>query len=442
MESPSNLMMITAVLGFAHMPDLDRLRERMRRRLRDIPRLRQRVESPARGRPRWVDVPVDLDMHIRHSRLDDDDETAIWDRVSSLMSSPLDRNRPLWTFDAIETPSGRCVLIARLHHSIGDGIALMLVLLSLTDSRPNASEHEDNPLAHLFAGDHGDLQAARSFAAELLPGGIDLMRRDSRPKRRVGPRLLTRTAKTAVDLLLLPSDPPSILRGPLQVTKRAACSRALPLPWIKSLASDLKCTINDLMTALVAGAVRRYLEREPGGIPSDIRAAVPINLRRLEKMGELGNRFGLLFVPLPVEVVGTIERVAEVRRRIDALKGSPEPIVTYGILHLIGAGPRVLENVVVDLFAKKATAVMSNVPGPIRTLYLAGEPIDSLVYWAPQTARVGLGISVSSYAGQMRIGIAADAGLVRDPSVLISCFHDELDALVTEVEHAARLEGT
>jgi diacylglycerol O-acyltransferase / wax synthase len=436
MESAANLMMITAVLGFDRLPDLDRLRARIERRFRDIPRLRQRVVS-SWGRPRWVEAPrLDLDAHIRHSTLEHDSEAVLWDCVSRLMSTPLDRERPLWTVDAIAQPNGRGVLVARLHHSIGDGIALMLLLLSLTDMQPDPPQGEDNPLACLFAPGGADMRRVEAFAAKLLPGGVRLMQRDRRPARRIGPRIIARTFETALGLLFLPADPPSPLRGRLQPRKRAACSHPLSLSRIKSLAAKLDCTINDLMTAVVAGALRRHLTVEGRATPEDLRVAVPINLRRLEKMGELGNRFGLLFVPLPIEVEGRLERVAEVRRRIRTLASSLEPVVTYGILNLIVAAPRLLEDWVVDLFAKKVTAVMTNVPGPVRTLYLAGQPIRSLIFWVPQTARVGLGISVSSYAGQMWVGIAADAHLVEDPAAIIGYLHEELDALSADVDEA------
>ena len=428
MESATNLMMITAVLGFDRVPDASRLRARARPILDDIPRLRQRVHQGGRRRPRWVEAAdIDLNKHIRHSRLARDGDEVVWQRVSELMSTPLDRRRPLWAIDLLEAPSGDGVAVARLHHSIGDGLVLMLALLSLTDVRAT-SHPEDNPLAHIFRPD-ADLDAARAFLQTLFPGGLALMRKQAGRRRTLDPRPLARGLGAALELLLLPPDPPSPLRGPLHVKKRAATSRAIDLEEIKNLAAALDGTINDVMTALVAGALRRYLKRQRRAPAVDLRVAVPINLRDLAHMAELGNRFGLLFVSLPIELADPRERVAEARRRIGSLKASPQPAVTYGLLRLLGLGPRLLEDRVVDLFARKVTAVMTNVPGPVRTLYLAGEPIRSLVFWVPQTARVGLGISVSSYAGRMWIGVASDAGLIDEPDSLVACVHDELDAL-------------
>jgi diacylglycerol O-acyltransferase / wax synthase len=428
MESPTNLMMITAVLGFDRVPDAGRLRDRARTFLEDIPRLRQRVHSAPHHRPRWVDVPeVNLDAHIRHVALERDGAEVVWERVSRLMSTPLDRHNPLWTIDVLEAPSGKGVAVARLHHSIGDGLVLMLALLSLTDLAPT-DEPEANPLAHLFR-QGADLEAARACIGELFPGGLELMRRQEGRRRTSDPRNIMRGVGSALELLRLSPESPGPLRGELHETKRAAWSRGIPLGDIKDLAASLDCTINDLMTALVAGGLRRYLQRERRAPAVDLRAAVPINLRGVDDMAELGNRFGLLFVPLPVELDDPLARVAEARRRLDALKGSPEPVVTYSLLRLLGAGPRALEDRVVELFASKVTAVMTNVPGPVRTLYLAGEPIRSLIFWAPQTARVGVGISVSSYAGTLWIAVASDAHLIDEPASLVACIDDELDVL-------------
>jgi diacylglycerol O-acyltransferase / wax synthase len=426
MESPTNLMMITAVLGFDRVPDVGRLRDRARALVEDIPRLRQRVEDGARRRPRWVNVPdLDIEALIRHRALEGEGDEVAQEHVSRLMSTPLDRRGPLWAIDLLEAPSGKGVAVARLHHSIGDGLVLMLALLALADLAPTDGP-EDNPLAHLFRPG-ADLEAARACIRELFPGGLELMRRRAGRRRTLDPRKVARGFGSALELVRLPAEARGPLRGELHERKRAAWSRGIPLTHIKELAAGLGCTINDVMTALVAGGLRRYLQRERGAPALDLRAAVPINLRGIDDMAELGNRFGLLFMPLPVEIDDPLARVAEARRRLDALKGSPEPVVTFALLRMLGAGPARLEDRVVDLFASKITAVMTNVPGPVRPLYLAGAPIRSLIFWVPQTARVGLGISVSSYAGTVWIGVASDAGLIDEPASLVACIEEELD---------------
>jgi diacylglycerol O-acyltransferase / wax synthase len=113
-----------------------------------------------------------------------------------------------------------------------------------------------------------------------------------------------------------------------------------------------------------------------------------------------------------------------------ALKRSVEPLVTWGILELMGSSPKRIEQLLVDYFAKRVSFVMTNVPGPERRLFLAGRELVDLMFWVPQSGRVGLGVSMLSYAGTVRLGVACDARLVPDPDRLIACFHAELDQLL------------
>jgi diacylglycerol O-acyltransferase / wax synthase len=156
---------------------------------------------------------------------------------------------------------------------------------------------------------------------------------------------------------------------------------------------------------------------------------MPVNLRPLEKMSDLGNQFGLIFLSLPVGILDPARRLAELRRRATALKRSTEPVVVYGILRAMGLSPHAIQKLVVRIFATKATAVMTNIPGPRQTVYLAGTPIRDIFFWVPQSGRVGLGVSICSYAGHVRLGVGTDAGLVPDPEEIVKGFHEELAEL-------------
>jgi hypothetical protein len=147
-------------------------------------------------------------------------------------------------------------------------------------------------------------------------------------------------------------------------------------------------------------------------------------------MGTLGNKFGLVYLSLPVGIADPFDRLQEVHKRMNALKNTPEAAVAIGILNAIGMAPMEIQTQSVSMFASKATAVMTNVPGPPIPLYLAGKKIDQIMFWVPQAGRVALGISILSYAGNVYLGVNTDAGLIPDPDTIIDGFYTEFDALL------------
>jgi len=256
--------------------------------------------------------------------------------------------------------------------------------------------------------------------------------------RAVGPwKRALGSAYAFARLVLRPNDPQTLFRGPLKVPKRVAWSEPLPLAGVKEVGRALGATVNDVLLAAVAGGLRHYLEdrgRRVAGV--SFRAAMPVNVRPLERMAELGNQFGLVFLSLPVGIADPVARVAEVRRRSRALRSSAEPWVVYGILRLLGLVPAAVQRLVVRLFAAKTTIVMTNMPGPRERLYLGGRPLDGLFFWVPQSGRVGMGVSICSYAGEVRLGVATDAGLVPDPEAIVRAFTEEVAELARRARAA------
>ena len=222
-----------------------------------------------------------------------------------------------------------------------------------------------------------------------------------------------------------------MLKGRLGVSKRAAWSEAVPLAAIRAAAARHGATINDVLITAVAGALRAYLEErgEPVG-QLEIRAAVPVNLRPIERGLDLGNSFGLVFVPLPISIADPWRRLAELKVRMDRIKASSEAIVSFGVLTAIGIVPRQLHPPAIEFFGSKASVVMTNVPGPREPLFLAGRQIADCMFWVPMSGHLGLGVSILSYAGGVMVGVAADAGLVPDPGRIVSAFERELKALL------------
>jgi len=432
--------------------DFDWLRETIANRLLRIDRFRQRVIQPRLpwGTPYWEDDPgFDLGYHLRRVTLPPlGGQAGLQKIVSQLASTPLDFSRPLWQLHLVEdysdgssassqdTPvKGGCALICRLHHSVADGVAAVHVLLSLVDTDPQASGPDTPPKNDHETGapvgpSHSSLGNGYRAARWLVSKGLGLLVHPSRVADAA--RLGAEAATTLGELVLLPPAPDTILRGDLGVTKRAAWSAPVPLADIKTIGRRLGGTVNDVLLTAMTGALRRYLE-DRGESPdsASMRAAVPVDLRPPGAEGELGNQIGFVFLSLPAEVADPVERLRELRRRMDRHKDSLEAPLSLAMLKVLGLVPSSMQAVLIDFLGTKATTLMTNVIGPRERLYLAGAPLESLMFWVPLAGGVGVGVSIISYAGQVRLGVLTDAGLVPDPEAIIAGFHAEFGALLS-----------
>jgi len=189
--------------------------------------------------------------------------------------------------------------------------------------------------------------------------------------------------------------------------------------------------VNDVLLTALTGALRRYLESKDG-LVEEVRAVVPYNLRATGAPlpRTLGNRFGLVFLGLPVGAAERDDRLAGIKTRMDEIKDSPEGAIGFGLLTTIGSTPSQVEKAVIDLFSSKATMVVTNVPGPTSQVYLAGAPVAGVIPWVPTSGDIGIGISIFSYAGQVFVGLAADAGLLPDPELVVAAFEEEVATLL------------
>jgi len=431
MEEPANLMMITGVLTFEGALEFGRVREMLERRLADrYDRFRMKVVEgglPLIGGLRWVeDEQFSMDYHLQRTSLDEPgDMPELQKRVSELMSTPLDYDRPLWQFHYVDNYQHGSALIVRLHHCIADGMALVQVLLSLDDEpsarEPAAKRREKESRSH------------SSFESLLnLPSLV------------LAPLRATLGITTVLArLAAMGADPDTVFRGPLGKRKIAIWSDPIPLDKVKFIGRQLGGTVNDVLLSTMAGALRIYMDQRGRDLEhgESLRAVVPVNLRRPDEPLTLGNRFGTVFLTLPVGTWDPVERLHALKHSMDRLKRSPEAAVIFGLLQILGKTAERLLIAVVDLLGRNATAVMTNVPGPREPILFVGQKIRSLMFWVPQSGKLGLGVSVLSYTGQVRIGIATDAGLVPDPERIIDAYHHALAALHERAEEEAAKAG-
>jgi WS/DGAT/MGAT family acyltransferase len=460
MEDPTNLMMITGLLWFAEPVDWARVKRTLWERLvQPYPRFRKRIASSTlpMSLPSWEDDPhFDFDAHFHRVAVPEPgDQAALEGLVSDVMSTPLDLDRPLWHIYLIDGVDGGSAMLHRLHHSIGDGIALTRVLLSLTDDRPDAPVGTPTTEQAGADGSVLDRLVAPAVAAARTAGqatGV-VWREGTRvlasPGRlgslagRVGElagqvgSLAGQAGGAAAHVARLASmsaDAATRFKGQLGVRKKAAWSDPVDLEAVKSVAATNDATVNDVLLTAVTGALRRYLALH-GEMVDDLRAFIPVNLRPLDQPvpTDLGNQFGLVFLSLPVGLGEAADRLDELQRRMIAIKDSPEAAIVYGMLNMLGGTNPEVEKRMVNLLGTKATAVMSNVPGPQEPVYLAGSEVAGLMFWAPQSGHVGLGVSIFSYNGGVRVGVSVDAGLVDDPDTIIEAFYAEFASLTEEL---------
>jgi WS/DGAT/MGAT family acyltransferase len=226
-------------------------------------------------------------------------------------------------------------------------------------------------------------------------------------------------------------DSPTRFKGRPGLAKRVAWAQPIPLGEVKAVGKALGSSINDVLLACVAGALREYLVAKGdavGGLV--VRAIVPVNLRASEEAFKLGNEFGLIFLDLPIGIENPFERLYAVRANMRSLKGSYQPIIALGLLAAMGVGPLALQEQLLGMLARNATAVMTNVPGSARPLYLAGAKIASQMFWVPQSGDIGMGVSILSYAGGVQFGLITDRGLCPDPERVIEHFAPEFEKLL------------
>lgn len=454
MDDPTNLMHINGVLVLDEPVAFESIRDIIEQRLLAIPRFRSRVVVPRRGKPYWEPDPdFHIANHVGNLALPDPGGDAeLREVIERLISEPFDPAHPMWRFEVIQNFRGGTVVMAKLHHCMGDGVALMLVLLSMTDRTPRIESGARNPFLSLYTRqeqerqgeEHLDLETIRRLAEEIMPEGMKLMLHPAEAFRKVkgwvkGPVATGNLGR----LVFRRPDPRTRFKGPLGVAKSVSWSEALPLDEVKAVSKALGATINDVLLSAMTGGLRRYLTQNGGAPPDSLnfRAAMPVNLRTMENMDQLGNQFGLIFLSLPVGIADPARRLAELKRRSSSLKRSLEPVVVFRILDALGIVPRKVQNLVVSIFATKATAVMTNVPGPKDMLYLAGKPLRDLFFWVPQAGRVGIGISICSYAGRVRLGVGTDTGLVPDPEKIVAGFHEELEAMRRLAGRTGELTG-
>ena len=444
MEQPTNLMMINGVMTLEGPLDYERLLETIEQRFLTFRRFRQKAVDGPRGAYWVMDDDFDITCHVRRTALPGAaDQAELEMLVSQLASTPLDKTRPLWQFHVVENYIDGPALIIRIHHCIADGIALVQVFLSLTDPTPESRPSARKP--EVWKKRRAD--EAMVFQRLLDPAreGLDFATHLGQKLIKEGSKILQNPAiagnyaaeageivRELANSLTLEDDPVTCFKGRLGTRKKVAWAEPLPLDEVKAVSKAFGCTVNDVLIAAVTGALRQYMisNGESPDDLKDIRVTVPVNLRPLEHALDLGNHFGLVFLSLPLSSGSPLERLYAVNDRMNELKSSKQATVTLGFLAALGMGPAAVQKPMLNMLSEKATAVLTNVPGPQQPLYLVGSKMKEIMFWVPQNGNIGVGISILSYNGKVFFGMISDHRLVPEPSKIISRFKEEFEKLL------------
>ncbi|MFB6164413.1 MAG: wax ester/triacylglycerol synthase family O-acyltransferase [Haloarculaceae archaeon] len=440
MDDRTNRTAITAVVTFEEPIAFETIEEICRERVLPFERFRQRVvERPLWLRPRWEDDETfALENHLHHLALTEpQDDERFQSFVGTLLARPIDLSKPPWEVFLLEGAGNGNALVVRVHHCMADGFALLFLVLWLADDPgsielpigdlPAPPEHIDvafdreaerrSPTATVMGAGGGDddsrLPSSLRSAWTLAKAGVGL-------------------AASGLKLLTMRDEPATPLVGDLGVTKRAAWTEPIDLDRVKAIGRAHDATVNDVLLAATAGALRRHLQARSGAVDPDLRlrATAPVNVKPLEgRTEQLGNYFGLGYVSLPVGTVDVDERLAAITANTGSLRQGTEGVLVYAMLRLLGRLPAPLQDLGLGIVRDKSTAVVTNVPGPTEAFDVAGETVADVMFWVPQSNGIGLGISIFSYDGRVRVGVAADARLLDEPFELADAFEAEIDAL-------------
>jgi WS/DGAT/MGAT family acyltransferase len=425
-------------------PTHDELLAMIDSRLHLVPRYRQRLAFVplGQGRPVWVDDPhFNLAYHVRHTALPSPGgEQQLRRLTGRVFSQALDRSKPLWEVWMVEGLSDdRFALLSKTHHALVDGISGVDILTVLFDSSPDpmpvaAADHEW--VAKPVPND-AQLLADALLERATVPGEIA---RGVRAAFR-GPRAVLKRfgdALVGVGAMAwagLQPAPPSIFNVPIGPHRRFTWVRG-DLNQFKAIKNELGGTVNDVVLAVVTGALGRYMRLHGEDTDSEeLRAMVPVSIRADVERGALGNRVTAMWATLPVGITDPVRRLNTISESMRELKESGQAVGAEVLTALSGFAPPTIVSQAARLAARQRlfNLVVTNVPGPQLPLYLLGRRLEAIFPMVPLTSNTALGIAILSYDGQLNFGLTADYDGLPDIEVLA----DELRSAIEELAAAA-----
>ena len=453
----------TAPGGELELADMCRL---IAERIHMLPPFRWRLVSVPLGldHPYWIEDPdFDLDFHIRDSAVPPPgDDRQVAETVARIFARPLDRTRPLWELYLIHgLEGGRVALLTKVHHSVVDGVSGNEILAVLLDPSPEGREippreggakpeRVPSELEMLGRGLMGlplqPLRALRSAptalpnltelpGANAFPGVPTISRGVAGVRRRLGleyrdPAILEATTARP---------PRTSFNGRISGHRRFSFAQ-LSLDTVKAIKNEAGVTVNDVVVALCAGALRDWLKERDELPRQPLVAMVPVSVRTEEQMGTFGNRVSMLIVPIPTNEADPKRRLKRTHELLRGAKGrhqaTPANLLTDATSFIPPAVASLAARTTMEVMGRTrppVNVVISNVPGPRNPLFLAGAKLEANYPVSVVVDGVGLNITVMSYLDHLDFGIVADRDQVSDVWTLMDRLAGALDELTEAV---------
>jgi diacylglycerol O-acyltransferase / wax synthase len=449
-EKQSSHMHVGALVIFdGPPPSREEFRSHLEVRLGRVPRYRQKLAFPPleAGRPFWVDDPnFNLDYHVRHTALPkpgSDDQLR--ELAGRIFSQRLDRSKPLWENWIVHgLEGGRFALISKTHHALVDGVSGVDIATVLFDLSPVPAEQEpDENDGWTPSPEPSDVELIAEGIVGLLKTPFSLAGRAAGALQH--PVETLEQAREAAEGLgevvwagmnPAPDVPLNVEIGPHRRVR-----------WVQSRLADFKeikntlgGTVNDAVLAVVAGALRRWLQDR--GVRTqgvELRALVPVSIRGEDERGSLGNRIAAMRGPLPVYVDDPVERLRLVQEGMGQLKESKQALGAEVIAGLTDFAPPTLlaQASRLNFSTRLFNLIVTNVPGPQFPLYLLGREMEQIIPIAFLPENHALAVAIMSYNGKVDFGLLADYDAMPD----IDAFATHLDESLAELLAAARTAG-
>jgi len=387
-----------------------RLRDQVGERLEGFPRLSERVEEPrfGLGRPAWVEAPdVDLTWHVAEpDRADPLSDEELRRAVGDLLSERLDHTRPLWRLDALPLTGERVALVGRIHHAMADGVSAMQLLSGILwdpaeqHARPPGREKAGAPAS---APDTGETRIMVGLPAALR-------------------RELRRGRDTKLDQHIGPAREVAWTNFPLERLKRIEHG------------AEGHVTVNDVVLAVVAGALRRWLPKI-GGIADDLRVQCPVSLHvREEADGQLGNRDSFMNLDLPISEPDPAVRLRTINAETGERKLDHDADALYAFFHALGRFRPLYRGVTRLTSGPREFALsVSNVPGPRQRPLVLGHAVEQFCSFAEPADRHALRLAIVSLGGELAFGLCSDPDAITDLDGLRGALADSIAELEVAV---------